>query len=225
MSLTSYKLKEYLKKKKGFFIEVGSFDGINNSNTLFLEKKLKWRGILIEPNFQYYLKCIKNRQRSIVLNCALTSLKNSQRRSYISGDFFPYGASGKLMASVNEFDFLNFKHLIFLSKKYLSKLINFSKKAYIIQLPLSKILDELNISNVDFLSLDTEGSEYNVLLGIDFNKVGIKYICVEVRAFNKKEILNLLHKNNFKLIKILNRNLSKKFDLDSYEDLLFKKIT
>jgi hypothetical protein len=62
-------LKKNLKYKKGFFIEAGAFDGINFSNTYYLEKELNWKGILIEPTLERYLSCIKNRKKSIAINC------------------------------------------------------------------------------------------------------------------------------------------------------------
>ena len=38
------------KKRDGFFIEAGAHDGVEASNTLYLEKKMGWRGLLVEPN-------------------------------------------------------------------------------------------------------------------------------------------------------------------------------
>jgi hypothetical protein len=68
------------------------------------------------------------------------------------------------------------------------------------QVPLSYITDLLNIQKIDFFSLDVEGQEYNVLKGIDFKKLYIKYVYIEVRSHSKKKIFDLLNKNNFKCI-------------------------
>ena len=56
--------------------------GIFQSNTLFLEKDLNWKGILVEPNFKYFLQCIKNRPKSIIINCLLTSFENYKKKKY-----------------------------------------------------------------------------------------------------------------------------------------------
>ena len=51
------------KKQDGFFIEAGAHDGVEASNTLYLEKKMGWKGLLVEPNpdtfagIIYNLKC------------------------------------------------------------------------------------------------------------------------------------------------------------------------
>jgi hypothetical protein len=42
------------KKRGGFFIEAGAHNGVEASNTLYLEKKLGWTGILVEPNPQTF---------------------------------------------------------------------------------------------------------------------------------------------------------------------------
>ena len=38
------------RSKRGFFIEAGAYDGFYLSNTLYLEKVLRWNGILVEPD-------------------------------------------------------------------------------------------------------------------------------------------------------------------------------
>ena len=51
----------YLNYGDGFYVELGANDGISQSNTLYLEKNLNWRGVLVEPNNRNYLKCVQNR--------------------------------------------------------------------------------------------------------------------------------------------------------------------
>ena len=60
---------------KGTFLEAGAFDGIYQSNTLFLEK-YGWKGVLVEPSFENYLKCLINRPNTISVNSALVSLED-----------------------------------------------------------------------------------------------------------------------------------------------------
>ena len=60
------KLKKYLNFKNGFFIECGANDGVNQSNTWYFEKKLNWRGILIEPVPNLFKELKKNRNKKIL---------------------------------------------------------------------------------------------------------------------------------------------------------------
>jgi FkbM family methyltransferase len=63
---------EFLKNKKnGFFVELGAYDGIQTSNTYYMEKNLDWDGICVEANPNVYQKLINNR-KSKNINVALT---------------------------------------------------------------------------------------------------------------------------------------------------------
>ena len=62
-------LLQYLDYSGGFFVELGANDGIRQSNTLFLEKKKHWKGLLIEPFPERAKECEKNRPNSFVF-CA-----------------------------------------------------------------------------------------------------------------------------------------------------------
>jgi hypothetical protein len=57
----------YNNKKNGYFIEVGAYDGVGDSNTYFLEKVLDWNGISIEANENKFFELCNNRS-SININ-------------------------------------------------------------------------------------------------------------------------------------------------------------
>ena len=45
--------------------------------------------------------------------------------------------------------------------------------------PLKEIFEEYSVTKVDYLSIDTEGSEYNILRSIDFDAVDVRVISTE----------------------------------------------
>jgi len=51
------KLEKYVDYDNGYFVELGANDGVNQSNSLYFEKYRTWRGLLVEPAPQNYLKC------------------------------------------------------------------------------------------------------------------------------------------------------------------------
>lgn len=141
------------KKEKGFFIELGAHDGLTQSNTAFLEKSRNWTGILIEPSVNNYKKCIINRKNSIVINCACVS--NEYKKEFIEGDF----SDDSLMSSIN------------------GERRNKNNKCKIKAKTLENILDKhLNYNTIDFLSLDTEGYELNILKGLNLKNIN-RNIC------------------------------------------------
>jgi len=52
-------------KQNGFFLEIGSNEPKNINNTYVLEKKLNWRGIMVEYNVDYLPKYERERTNSI----------------------------------------------------------------------------------------------------------------------------------------------------------------
>ena len=145
-------------KENGFFIELGANDGLFQSNTAFLEKSRKWKGILIEPSIKGYELCKKNRINSICLNYACVS--NNYKKDYIEGDFL----NNNPMASIDG-----------------TRLSNNTDIQSVKAMTLEKILDiHLDGNYIDFLSLDTEGYELNILHGLNLDKYRPKYILVEI---------------------------------------------
>jgi FkbM family methyltransferase len=139
--------KIFKQKYSGVFVELGAHNGLIQSNTAFFEFNRGWRGILIEPSTNQYEECKKNRPNSFVLNYACVS--NEYQKDTIEGDFI-----GGMMSSVN-------------AERTKRKCDLITIKAT----TLEKIFDEYNFKEIDFLSLDTEGYELNILKGINFSKI------------------------------------------------------
>lgn len=167
--------KIFNSKRDGFYIELGANDGLKQSNTAFFEFFRNWKGILIEPSPEAFEECKISRPNSICLNLACVS--DTYIGEFIEGDF-----NGHMMSSVNG-NRLNNKNLI---KVKVSTLQN--------------ILDSLNINTIDFLSLDTEGYEYEVLSGLNLNKYRPKYMLIEIYNMQYDSLVKFLEENNYKLL-------------------------
>lgn len=194
------------KKINGFFIELGGYDGITQSNTAFFEFYRNWKGILIEPSYDKYLECIKNRPLS---KCYHNACSESSDIKYLNGDW------GSLMSSVDG------KRL---NRNNLVKQVNAITLNEIIQ----NYINTNNISNlnIDLLSLDTEGYELNILHGLDLNKFRPNYMIIEVYNYDYDKIKNHLNNNNYELLmNISNYNKTDNQIWDgTHNDYLFKDI-
>lgn len=169
-------VEKYLKNiSNGFFIECGSCDGIFQSNTYYLETELNWSGLLVEPNPDYVKECILNRPNSIVYNCALVSF------DYTENDISLYSIASKgAMGTVGGRGIW----------KNESETPVFHDKIAV--KTLTEILNEIQPPKINFMSLDVEGYELNVLSGLNFDKYIPEILVVESYDEFIKPIDNLL---------------------------------
>lgn len=140
-----------------FYIEAGANDGIFQSRSLHLMNNPEYFGILIEPVPEVYNRCCINRAYNTkTYNCALVDFA------------YPKPTVG-----------LNL-HSQFFAMATISKAVNqtYNGMIQVTARTLDSILEENNISTIDYFYLDVEGYEYNVLNGINFDK----------RRFNNIEI-------------------------------------
>lgn len=161
--------KEY--KKPGFFIELGALDGIRISNSLFYEKILHWKGICIEPTKHYYQKLCNNRS-SYNFNYVIHD--STEPIIFCS---LPTDCLNGVLSSYHE------RHIRRINKEIEEQKNNGNDTEtikYVIKpKTMDYVLTKVGVKNIDFLSLDTEGSELNILKTINWNTTKIKVICVE----------------------------------------------
>lgn len=168
--------QKYLNFRNGFFIEAGAADGFHQSNTWNLEKYKGWKGILVEPNYDAFNQCVYHRPNSKVYNCALvdndfkdTELEIYQREVFDGDPGLMSTASFSPLN--NEQDWI--KHGV-------------KNKFNIKARTLDSILDENNIRFIDYLSLDVEGLEYNILKGFNIEKYLPKVVSIECHLDSEK---------------------------------------
>lgn len=146
-------------KKRGFYVDVGAYDPTTFSNTKRFYLK-GWRGINIEPDIDNFKKFLKERKRDVNLNIGVGN--KSDNLFYYN--FFP--------DTVSTFSINDMKRN--LRKKY--KLI---KKTKISVRKLSFVLRKYCRQKIDFISIDTEGFDLEVLKSNNWKKFKPKIICIE----------------------------------------------
>lgn len=170
-------------KKDGYFIDLAATDGITDNNTYFLENRLDWKGICIEPNQKYFKKLMQNRK----------SIKLNEVISYIDGeevDFIFNKGIGGIIGDQYDNNFEKRKDLI-------------NKNTNLIKKVKTKTLETILIENkspkiIDYLSLDVEGAEFDVFKNFNFNNFKILSLTIERPS---KQLNELLLKNNYLFVK------------------------
>ena len=198
------------KQNSGFYIDVGAHHPEHDSVTKSFYDK-GWSGINLEPileSFQYF---IDQRQRDINLNIAI-----GDKQEFLDITYF-YNTG---LSTLNN-DIANM-HIAE------SKLKHEKRKVKVTT--LNDVLIEYNIDKIDFIKIDVEGLELEVLIGLDLQKYRPTLIMLEdtiptktIKLQSSKDIHKYLKKNNYihvffdglnsYFIKNEQAELSKHFDL------------
>ena len=184
----STKIMAYLNYGDGFYVELGANDGISQSNTLYLEKNLNWRGVLVEPNKKNYLKCVQNRSElnAIFHNACVSFNYKKKFVNFLYADLMSISLDLESDISdpyVHQKIGLNFLPDDTSDLRFVAPAVT-----------LNKLLIEAKApSLIDLLVLDVEGAEIEILEGIDHRLFKFKYMCIESRNAQKLfEYLNPL---------------------------------
>ena len=171
-------------KKKGYFVDLAATDGIHENNTFVLEKRLGWKGICIEPNSSFFKYLKKNRK------CHCSNKVVSDKKKELK--FFENGGVGGIIGSRYDNN---------LKKRYkiLNKNSNQTKIKNYNAVTLFSILKKYKAPKIiDYLSLDVEGAEIDVLKNFPFKKYKFLALTIE----RPPSILNkLLFKNGYLFVK------------------------
>ena len=183
-------LKLFKNKRKGIYLDLGCFHPIRQNNT-YLLYKLGWKGINIDLNSLAIDLFNVARPKDINICMAISSKKGSENL------FFDHELSSLNTISKN--------HTLFLKEAFGKKNL---KKRLIKTNTLNNILKENKIKKIDFMNIDIEGNELEVLKTLNFKNLDIKVICIEIVNYdiyskniktNKKKILTILKNNNYHL--------------------------
>jgi len=175
-------LHELGDKREGWFVEFGACDGLFLSNTVLLETHYGWKGILAEPNPIFHSALLANR------NCAIDFRCVSER----SGEKINFRCTpNPEYSTISELSMRDAHGLTHRSDGF--------KDVSVSTVSLNDLLSDHNAPSViDFMSLDTEGSELSILQGLDFDRYSFCVVTVEHNyTKSREEIAALLERNGY----------------------------
>ncbi len=163
-------------QRHGFFVEFGATNGVLLSNTWLLEKHFGWRGICCEPNPTFLAQLKQNRQCMVTSDCIYS--RSGETMQFVLAD-----AYGGLAAHGGE-------------DQHVDKRAAYSAAGHQITVTTTSLLDLLVRCEapkvIDYLSIDTEGSELAILEAFDWSRYTIRFLTVEHNYTAQRQAINAL---------------------------------
>lgn len=167
----------------GYFVDIGAYDGVSTSNSLFFED-LGWHGVCIEPHPEKF-QVLKECRRCTCFQFALSDTnKKTPFLKIKSGG--PDTLSGLVQNS--------------LENQIAKCQLKSNEEFDIIEVECVLFDHIIHKTNIDYLSIDTEGNELEILKTIDFTKYNIKAITVENNNYDDRFQIFFSDKKDYKLV-------------------------
>ena len=169
------------------FLEFGATDGLELSNTYLLENNCGWTGVLCEPSPQWHDILKKNRPNTKIVTECIWNKSNQKLRFFVSdvgvlSTLEEFKESDKLSIPGNTKLRIEKGNLITVNTISLNELIE----------------KEFNGKSPSYISIDTEGSEYEILKAFDFKKYDPVCFTIEHNFTNlQKDIDEIMKSNNY----------------------------
>ncbi len=172
-------------KRSGFFVDVGAFDGIHLSNTYVFEKR-GWSGICVEAARPYYEMCAANRPRSRCVHAAC----GAQEHEAVE---FQFERGGLFSGTKVDAEWVSDTHA------RLGVPFAGFERAKVPGTTLDRLLGD-GVREVDFISIDVEGAEIDVLAGCDLDRYRPRVLVIEANSQAEREgIDDYLAKRGYRL--------------------------
>lgn len=167
-------------KRDGFYLDVGCWHPIQDSNTYYLEEHLGWKGIGVDALPEMERKWKRNRPRGMFVNYIVTDHAGTREPFYrvkytdVSAVNKPeVGPGGDPVES---------------------------EEIQVPTITLTKLLEQHGVTKVDYLTIDIEGAEPQALAGFDIERFKPDLVCIEAKVKNREIILQYFADHGYERI-------------------------
>ena len=182
---------KYTLQGQKYFFEMGAMDGVIYSNTKFYEDTLQWKGVLVEPNPVLYSQLLENRPSCLSMGVLVSNQQEPL-------DFIICREVGAVSSVKNTcpemFQTVFYDH-------------NYTYTRKMIPVDLTTILRKSGFPRIDFMSVDVEGHEMEVLDSFDFSIPTVLWLLEALDGKSEKCIKDFMEARQFKFIERMGRNL------------------
>ncbi len=163
------------------FLEFGATNGIDLSNTYILEKNMAWNGFLSEPSPQWHKELKNNRPKNNIITDCIWSKTGESLKFFVS--------DVGVLSTINEFKESDKISMPGNTRERIKSGSTVNVKTISLN---DVVKDYFNSQSPSYISIDTEGSEYEILKNFDFKKYRPKVFTIEHNHTNLQENIDKL---------------------------------
>lgn len=156
----------FLNDPPGYFVEVGAYDGVILSNTYAFERR-GWRGMCFEPHPEFHKQLVANRPGSTCIQAAVGN------RIELATLF--YSTPNAMLSSTSLVDIESLKSIYVDDREQFEQM----QQITVPLITLDYALAIHGVEQVDYLSVDVEGRELDVLQGFEIVRWRPRLVIVE----------------------------------------------
>jgi len=186
---------DYFKGKRGNLLDIGANDGKTLSNSLALIEK-GWLAVLVEPDADAFdkLSILHDQNDKVFLYRFAIAEEDGEMDFYKSGTHLNAGDTGLLSTTVTD-DYFKWRS----STTFEQTTVN--------TLRFDTFLDACPIKTFDFITIDAEGQDFNILGQMDLAELGCKMVCVEHNGVKVDRFIDYCEKFGMKTVHMNSENL------------------
>ena len=167
----------FADRRDGLFVDVGANDYKRYSNTYYLETELGWSGLALEPQTKFSSDYAKHRPRTTFVPLFVSDSSNSETVLHVPGN-------NDLIASSSA---------AFVQEEGGNDLVPVRANTT----TLDDVLERSGVSQIDFLSIDVELHEPQVLRGFSISRYRPRLVCIESHPEVRQQILDYFTHNGY----------------------------
>lgn len=175
-------------RERGVFFDVGAFDGEQASNTCALERRFGWTGIAVEPSPTAFQLLRRNRSCIAIQGC-IAATPGTARFLHIEG------CAAMLSGLLSHYDP---RHLARIDREIHAG-GGARRETRVRCFTIEDLARAHGIERIDYLSVDTEGGELEILAGVDFSRLDVNLVSVE-NNYGEPGFRAVLGRAGFRLI-------------------------
>jgi FkbM family methyltransferase len=179
-NLEEWIIRDFFKDRSGgFFVDVGANDYRHDSNTYYLETRLGWSGVAVDPQATFEADYVKYRPRTRFFAFFVSDVSGE------SAELFVADRNSSAVSTERGF-----------TQQFGSRVSEFRAPTT----TLTDLLDQVHAPSIDFLSIDVELAEPKVLAGFDIRRFRPTLVCIEAHREVRQQIFDYFARHSYVII-------------------------